>query len=147
MTSASIENDADGRDRRVFISHSSRNSGDAVQIANSLEASGIRCWIAPRDIPAGSDYSAAIMEGFASSRALVFVCSRDSVESGPVTREVERAVSRGLTVIPVGLETAQLSPSLEFLISTFHWINAFPPPVDRHLEAITAAVIQRLENR
>ncbi|MDR0948902.1 MAG: toll/interleukin-1 receptor domain-containing protein, partial [Lachnospiraceae bacterium] len=43
----------------VFISHSSVDKSIANAICHTLEANGMRCWIAPRDIPAGTNYGAA----------------------------------------------------------------------------------------
>lgn len=44
----------------VFISYSSQNSKAAQAICHTLEQHKIRCWIAPRDIPSGSEYSDVI---------------------------------------------------------------------------------------
>jgi hypothetical protein len=38
----------------VFISHSSRDRSDAQALCRALAGRGVRCWMAPRDIPAGS---------------------------------------------------------------------------------------------
>jgi hypothetical protein len=35
----------------VFVSHSNHNKLDADAVCGKLEAAGVRCWIAPRDIP------------------------------------------------------------------------------------------------
>jgi len=37
--------------RDIFISHSSADCAAAEQICAYLEATGLSCWIAPRDIP------------------------------------------------------------------------------------------------
>ncbi len=47
----------------VFVSHSSRNKVIADAICARLEQHGIRCWIAPRDIDPGRDYSDRIVGG------------------------------------------------------------------------------------
>jgi hypothetical protein len=124
----------------VFVSHSSRNADAAMSIVNALEAAGVACWVAPRDIPAGADYNGAIMAGINACRAMVLVFTRYSAESDPVAREVERVLNRRMPVIPVRLEQAAPSPALEFMISTSQWVDAFPPPLDRCLDAVVAAV-------
>ena len=48
---------------RIFISHSSEDKIIAETICQRLEADGIKCWIAPRDIEPGSDWTKAIMQG------------------------------------------------------------------------------------
>ena len=125
---------------RVFVSHSSRDAAVASRFVDALEAAGVACWVAPRDIAAGSEYNAAIMAGLSGARALLLVYSRHSVASDPVAREVERALNRRVPVIPVRLEQVPPSPALEYMISTAQWVDAFPPPTERHLERVVAAV-------
>ena len=42
---------------QVFISHSSKDEAIAAAICDHLETSGIRCWIAPRDIEVGTEWT------------------------------------------------------------------------------------------
>src|SRR5215213_1012674 len=49
--------------RDIFISHSSRDKPAADAVCAALERAGLRCWIAPRDIVPGTDWSAAIVDG------------------------------------------------------------------------------------
>ena len=46
----------------VFISHSSKDQECAKKVSEFMEASGVPCWIAPRDVTPGSNYGAAIVE-------------------------------------------------------------------------------------
>ena len=46
----------------VFLSYSSADKATALAVLAGLEDQGIRCWIAPRDIPAGSEYGQQIVE-------------------------------------------------------------------------------------
>lgn len=131
--------------RSVFVSHNSRDADVALQIVTALELADISCWIAPRNIPAGSDYNAAITHGLAAAAAFVLVYSRHAVESDPVTREVDFAVARRIPVIPVRLDQSAASPALRYLIRTFQWVDAFPPPVGRHLDSIVAGVKRALD--
>jgi hypothetical protein len=47
---------------------------------------------------------------------------------------VERAVHHGISIIPLRIEDVQPSRSLEFFLSMPHWLDAFTPPLDRHLQ-------------
>ena len=42
---------------KVFVSYSSKEADRANEIVKQLEAAGIPCWIAPRDIGIGSNYT------------------------------------------------------------------------------------------
>ena len=46
----------------VFISYSSQDMEAAQAICHVLEQNEIRCWMAPRNIPPGSDYGDVIDE-------------------------------------------------------------------------------------
>ena len=58
---------------KVFISHSSEDKSIADAICQRLEADGIKCWIAPRDIKPGSNWTEGIMEGIEACRTLILV--------------------------------------------------------------------------
>jgi TIR domain len=59
----------------VFISYSSKDKTAADARCATLESHGIPCWIAPRNIAYGSDYSEAIVDGINESRVMVLVFS------------------------------------------------------------------------
>ena len=59
----------------VFVSYSSQDKPTADAIVASLEANGIRCWIAPRDILPGTDWSESIVEAIEEAGTMVLVFS------------------------------------------------------------------------
>ena len=126
--------------RDVFISHSSKDKSDAGAALAALEAAGHSCWIAPRDIVPGQDYGEAIIDGIRASRIFLLVLSASSVESPQVRRETERAANAGVAIIPFRIEDVQPSKSLEYFISSAHWLDAFPPPLEPHLDYLVSVV-------
>jgi hypothetical protein len=124
----------------VFISYSSKDRLAADAACAVLEAKGIRCWIAPRDITPGRTWSEAIIDGINASRLMILIFSRQSNKSPQVSREIERAVNRGLPLLQVRVEDVKPSRALELFISSSQWLDAFPPPADRHLDSLPAAV-------
>jgi hypothetical protein len=105
----------------------------ADAICHSLEANGIRCWVAPRDIRPSEDWAEAIIDALDMARVLVLVFSSNSNGSPQVRREVERAVSKGLHILPLRIEDVPLSKSLEYFISTQHWLDAIDGDLGLHL--------------
>lgn len=124
----------------VFISHSSQDRNVALAACEAIERGGHRCWIAPRDILPGQDYGEAIVDGIRAARVFVLIFSAHSAESPQVRRETERAANVGLAMIPFRIEEVQPSKSLEYFISSAHWLDAFPPPLAPHLTYLEAAV-------
>src|SRR5271155_5500263 len=117
----------------VFLSYSSKDKSTADATCAKLEARGIRCWVAPRDIMPGADWSSSIIDAINGSRAMVLVFSSHANSSQQIKREVERAVHKGIPIIPLRIENVAPEKSLEYFISTPHWLDAYSEPLDRHL--------------
>ena len=124
----------------VFISYSSGDKPTADAVCAGLEQRGIRCWIAPRDILPSQVWSEAIMDAITASRLAVVIVSAHSNTSQQVIREVERAVSQGKPILPFRIENVELSKSLEYFLSTPHWLDAITPPLERHIRKMSETV-------
>jgi len=124
----------------IFVSYASQDRDAAFRIVAFLEQNGIRCWVAPRDVPPGMEYGEAIIQGIAQSRALVLILSDQSNESQFVRKEVERAVSKTKPVLPVRIREVKPSGSLEFFISSSQWVDAWKSPMEQHLLPLVAAI-------
>lgn len=60
----------------VFVSYASKDKHIADAIVAALEARRVYCWIAPRDVPAGSEWAASIIDAISAGRAMIVVLSR-----------------------------------------------------------------------
>lgn len=129
----------------VFICHASEDKSIADGCCSILESKGIRCWIAPRDILPGMDWSSQIVEAINTVRIIVIIYTARSNESQQVKREVERGVNRGLPIIPIRIEDVQLSKHMEYFISTPHWLDALTPPLEAHFNHLAVTVKRLLE--
>ncbi len=126
----------------VFISHSSKDKTVADSVCSTLESRGIRCWIAPRDILPSANWGESIIDGIAGSKVMVLVLSSHSNVSQQVTREIERAVNKGVVVLPLRIEDIPLSKSLEYFLSTAHWLDAYSAPLRNYLDGLADSVEQ-----
>jgi pSer/pThr/pTyr-binding forkhead associated (FHA) protein len=126
--------------KHVFVSYSSKDKPTADAVCAELESHGIRCWVAPRDILPGHDWGGSIIEAINGSRVMVLIFSANANTSPQIKREVERAVSKGIPVIPFRIEDVAPVATLEYFISTPHWLDAFTPPLERHLRYLADAV-------
>jgi hypothetical protein len=109
---------------QVFVSHSHIDAALAEQLTIALEKRGIDCWIAPRDVPAGGSYAAAILTALEQCSCLVLIYTERSNRSGHVLREVERAVYGGVDIIPLRFDTSEVSKSLSYFLTSVHWLSA-----------------------
>jgi hypothetical protein len=71
---------------------------------------------------------------------MVLVLSEHSNHSTQVVREVERAVSKGIPIVPLRIANVRLAKSLEYFLSTCHWLDAIGEKIEPHLPRLTEAV-------
>lgn len=124
----------------VFVSHSVKDKATAEKIVAHLERDSIRCWVAPRDVVPGADWGESIIDAIESSRVMVLIFSAHANGSSQIKREVERAVDKNVYTIPLRIEDIEPTRSLEYFISTSQWMDAFPPPIEPHLEKLSRTV-------
>jgi hypothetical protein len=126
----------------IFISHSSKDKLVADAICARLENQGIRCWIAPRDVNPGRDYSDQIEEALERSTVFVTVISSGSNTSRHVKSEIDRAFSIGHIIIPFRVENIELDKGLAYYLSKTHWLDAVTPPLDQHIDRLAATILK-----
>jgi hypothetical protein len=126
----------------VFVSHSAKDKPTADAVCAVLESQGIRCWVAPRDIIPGKDWGESIVEAIKGARVMVLIFSTHANNSQQIKREVERAVNKGIPVIPLRIEDVAPTASLEYFLSTPHWLDAFTPPLEKHLQYLAQIIRQ-----
>jgi TIR domain len=124
----------------AFISYSSKDKIVADAVCARLESDGIRCWIAPRDIVAGTSYGEAIIDAIHGAKVMVLVFSSSANTSGHIPKEVERAVSNGVAILPFRIEDVAPGKSLDYFIGSVHWLDAMTPPMEKHLDDLAATV-------
>lgn len=111
-----------------FVSHANEDAEYARELVTALEARGVRCWIAPRDIPAGSDYGSEIVRAIQASRSMLLIMSAKANEAAHerkhILRELEEASNFRKPIYPLRLEPIELHDSLRYRLSVTQWIEA-----------------------
>ncbi len=123
----------------VFISYSSRNKSTALAICHVLEAHRIRCWMAPRDIPAGADYGDVIDEAIVACRLFVLVFSEPASISQWVKGELNLAFSEKKIIIPYRIDETPLKGAMRLILNQTHWVDAYPDAESKFGELVEAA--------
>jgi hypothetical protein len=132
----------------VFICYSARDKNIATAICAGLEAEDVRCWMAPRDIVPGADWGESIIDAINEAHAMVLVFSSNANDAQQqIKREVERAVNKGMPVIPFRIENVMPTKALEYFLSTPHWLDAFTPPLDEHVRQLADSVKRLLDKQ
>jgi formylglycine-generating enzyme required for sulfatase activity len=125
---------------QVFLSHSGKDAPKAEKLCTALEAAGITCWIAPRDIPGGASYSGEIVRAITDSRLLVLLYSSHAAQSRHVRSELEIAFNDGDSILAIRLEDHIMPTDLQYFLSTGQWINAFERDFQLELDGIVRSI-------
>jgi hypothetical protein len=124
----------------VFISYSKSDRATADAACAAFEHDGLRCWLAPRDIPGGADWGATIVEAIDNCRMFVLIFSTHANDSVHIRNEVVQAVNRGVPVVPVRIEDVLPTKALAYYMGGVQWLDALGPPMDGRLEAVARSV-------
>lgn len=124
----------------VFISYANQDKATADAVCAKLEAHGIRCWIAPRDLTPGAIWAAEIVKTIPHSRVLVLIFSSHSNNSEMVNTELDIAVDSRLHIIPFRIEDLKPTGETKFYLARKHWLDALTPPLEQYLDELSQAV-------
>ena len=134
--------------RQVFISYSTKDQLQAEAVRNVIEQNGITCWMAPRDIPGGSNYTKEIPHAIRDCQAFVLMLSQNAQSSPWVLKELDRAVNDGKIILPFQLEDITLTAEFNFLLTGAQRYDAYQKKSEAlqllisRLQAIITAVPQ-----
>jgi hypothetical protein len=129
----------------VFISHSAHNREVADAICDALEKTGIRCWVAPRDVRPGRSFPGEITRAIQQSKVMVMVFSSHSNNSEQVLREIQLATDSRLVIIRFRIEDVALTDDLRYFLSSPHWLDALTPPLSKHIDRLQLAIKELLD--
>jgi hypothetical protein len=110
---------------KVFLSHSSKDKNVAETICRALEARGIECWLALRDVRPGENFMAAIVQAIRGAKAMVLIFTSHANESEEVKKELVLASQQRLVIIPVRTEDVLPDDALSYQFATAQWVDLF----------------------
>lgn len=121
---------------RVFISYAHKDKKVADAICHEIEASGIKCWYAPRDIEPGANWAKSISIAIENSSFFVLVLSRNSNVSEQVIREINLAVKHKLCLVTFRVSSVEISKELDYYLGVAHWMDALTKPLETHIQSL-----------
>jgi basic membrane protein A len=129
----------------VFISHSTKDKAVADAVVSAHEKVGIRCWYAPRDIPPGADWADAITKAIEECSLMVLIFSGSANGSQRVLDELNFAIKKGKPVLPFRVEDLEPTGAMELHLSSRHWLDAYHPSWEAHIERLVKSVQANLD--
>ena len=124
----------------VFISYSTKDKPVADAVCAKLEEQKIRCWIAPRDIPAGENFARSIINAINDSRVFVLLWSASANASEHILNEINQAFDQGITIIPFRIQDVQPTPEMRYYFGRTHWLDALTPPLEKHIQTLSETI-------
>ncbi len=110
--------------KHVFVSYSTRDEAQALDIVDKLEAAGLTCWIAVRDLAPGEDFSNQIHRNIKTAGAFVVIVSAHANASRFVRMETEIAFDC-CPIYPVRIENVPPEGGLALFLRINQWTDAF----------------------
>ncbi|MBD5131370.1 MAG: toll/interleukin-1 receptor domain-containing protein [Clostridiales bacterium] len=125
-------------DRDVFICHRTAEPDQDIAdaICSRLEERGLRCWIAPRNILAGSqNYERDILKGVENCRVFLLVSSFKSIYSEDCETELKAAVLANKALYSFRIDDTPYDGAFERALRDVQWLDGSDDPY-AHLEQL-----------
>ena len=110
---------------KIFVSYSSKDSRVADQICAALEAKGLACWIASRDVNPGENFGEAIVNAIRAAKLMLLVFTQNANNSDEIKKELVLAGHNRLIVVPVRVEDVVPGGAFAYELATRQWIDLF----------------------
>jgi hypothetical protein len=110
--------------RWVYIGYAQPDQLIAQKLCDSLEASGQKCWIAPRDIAPGTVWQDAIDAAIKGSAAFVLLLSAHTSGARSLVRDVAKVAQGNLAIVVYQIEDTAPSRELAKALADAAWIKA-----------------------
>jgi hypothetical protein len=124
----------------VFISYPQRDRAIADTVCAKLEADGIKCWIAPRDISVGGNWPKAIIDAIDRSKVFALILSSSANDSTEIARETARASRRRIPIVPFRIEDVDPKGSLAYHLESVQFLDAQTRPIEPHLQRLAESI-------
>lgn len=129
----------------VFISYPGKDRTVADAVCAKLEENKIRCWIAPRDIPAGKNFAESIIDAIDISKVFVLIWSINTNSSEHILTEINQAFNQGIPIIPFRIQEVEPTSAMRYYFGRTHWLDALTPPLERHIDILAGSILAILD--
>lgn len=126
----------------AFISYSHKDKLFVDALVHRIEMEKLPCWYAPRDIPPGMAWPAAISQAVPNASIMILVLSESSNYSQEVSKELTLASNNRRMVIPVRISDIQPSDEFTYHLSNRHWLDVYDLEMEAAIDKILATLLQ-----
>jgi hypothetical protein len=135
----------------VFISYKSEEFDSANMVRGVLERNGISCWMAPADIPSGSNYAVEVPNAIRAAKVVVFILSEQSQKSEWTQKELDIALNAKKPIMPFALDECDLISPFDFYLGNvqrndvFQDVSSGLEKLVRDIKALTGSDAQSVD--
>ena len=124
----------------VFISYAKEDLQTVEIVCQALEAEGIQCWYAPRDVFPGAVFEDAVVMAISASHLMLLILSSHALGSKYVRRECAYAADEEVPIFPFRIEDVRPGGGLKFYLGSVQWLDALTAPLESHLARLANSV-------
>ncbi len=124
----------------VVISYSRKDEKEAERLTADLEAYGIRAWRDKDMISGGVQWREAIVSAIDNCRVVVFLVSKNSMESEQVPKELDIASDIHKVILPVCLDDTKIEAQFRYLLAGVHRLEFFAGDREESLKQLLRAL-------
>jgi hypothetical protein len=124
----------------IFISYSRKDSDRVMPLVQQLREVGYSVWLDDSHIESASLWAEQIVEGLKNCKVLMLMCSKDSLASNNVLKEVMLASELEKTLLPVYLEESELPSRFQYQLAGIQHIELFKLSDKQPVELVSDAL-------
>ncbi len=121
-----LAHSSDGKTFDVFLSHNSKNKPTVRELADALEARGLRVWLDERELVPGRPWQDALEEIIRTVKSAAVLVGEDGLGPWEMTEMrgcLSEFVDRDAPAIPVLLPGATKQPELPLFLKQMRWVD------------------------
>lgn len=111
----------------LFLCYARQDASMVRYVAQVLAKSGYKCFIDVEGIQSGASIQNAIVEAIDASKCLLFFHSENSNNSRWAENELEYALRKDKTIVPIKMDDSDYSPSLQCDLARINYIEVRRP--------------------
>jgi hypothetical protein len=125
-----------------MVSYSSQDRDRVMQFVRALRGAGVAVWIDQGGIDGAQRWSEEIVNAIEACRTVMLFISRTSMESQNISKEVALAWESGKHFLPVALEEAKISKSMQYQLAGIQYVKLYEGDPEAKFEAVLRALVR-----
>lgn len=115
----------------VYLSYDEKDLETALNVCETLESNGLKCWMKNRDVDDNNRVK-AIIKAIKQTRILLLIHSKNSKSSKFINNEVNEAFDAGRSFLVYYIDDSELEGSLEYFLKAKPSVKAYPDPEEKN---------------